>query len=130
MPWWGIGLHAFPADGVLGLAAAHLEEEQDGYRYRYAILCGGETARRALRTADLDPGDSDEPGSRRIALASYADYLDFVDRLPANLADVTGDLEARIRRAESTAVTAQQVGRQLSARSRNTRSHRPKESPG
>ena len=114
----GVGLHAYPVDGVRCLAAAYLEKERDGYRYRYAVLCGGEAARRALKTADLDPGDSDEPGSRRIALATYADYLDFVDRLPAYLADVTRDLEARIRQAEGTAMKAQQVGRQLSARTR------------
>jgi hypothetical protein len=120
----GIGLHAFPVDDVLCLAAAYLEGEPDRYRYRYAILCGGEAAKRALATASLDPGDSDEPGSRRIALASYADYLDFVDRLPAYLADVTRNLESRVRQAEGTAVKAQQVGRQLSARTRAGRSRR------
>ena len=78
----GVGLHAFPVDHALCLAAAYLEEERDGFRYRYAVLCGGELAERALNTADLNPGDSDEPGSRRIALASYDDYVAFVDRLP------------------------------------------------
>ena len=62
------------------LAAAYLEPEGDGYRYRYAVLCGGEAAKRALRIAVLDSGGSDEPGpGRRIALATYAD---FVYRLP------------------------------------------------
>lgn len=121
----GIGLHAFPVDGVPCLAAGYLEDERDGYRYRYAVLCGGEAAKRALATASLDPGDSDEPGaSRRIALATYADYVDFVERLPAYLADVTRDLEARIRQAESTDATARQVGRELSARARGSRSRR------
>jgi hypothetical protein len=114
----GIGLHAFPVDGVRCLAAAYLEEERGGYRYRYAALCGGEAAKRALATASLNPGDSDEPGSRRIALATYDDYVAFVERLPTYLAGVTRDLEARLRQAETTETTARQVGRQLSARAR------------
>jgi hypothetical protein len=118
----GIGLHAFPVDDVLCLAAAYLEEERDGYRYRYAVLCGGEAAKRALKTADLDPGDSDEPGSRRIALATYDDYVAFVDRLPKYLDDVTRDLEARIREAEDIDTAGRQVGRELSARARRARS--------
>jgi hypothetical protein len=118
----GIGLHAFPVDGVLCLAAAYLEEERDGYRYRYAVLCGGEAAKRALKAADLDPGDSDEPGSRRIALATYDDYVAFVDRLPKYLDDVVRDLEARIRQAESTEATAREEGRKISARGRAARS--------
>jgi hypothetical protein len=113
-----IGVHAFPVDGVLCLAAAYLEEEGDGYRYRYAVLCGGEAAKRALKTADLDPGDSDEPGSRRVGMATYDDYVAFVDRLPTYLADVTRHLEARIREAETTEATARKVGRRLSARAR------------
>lgn len=126
----GVGLHAFPVDGVRCLAAAYLEEERDGYRYRYAVLCGGEAAKRALKTADLDPGDSDEPGPRRVALATYDDYVAFVDRLPAYLGDVTRDLEARIREADNTEATARQVGRQISARARSARSRREKEAPG
>lgn len=122
----GVGLHAFPVDGVRCLAAAYLEEERDGYRYRYAVLCGGEAAKHALKTADLDRGDSDEPGSRRIALATYDDYMAFVDRLPAYLGDVTRDLEARIRRAESTEATAREVGRKISARARSGGSSRDK----
>jgi hypothetical protein len=118
----GIGLHAFPVDGVLCLAAAYLEEDRDGYRYQYAVLCGGEAAKRALKTADLDPGDSDEPGSRRIALATYDDYVAFVDRLPKYLDDVVRDLEARIRQAESTEATAREQGRKISARARAARS--------
>jgi len=51
----GIGLHAFPVDGALCLAAGYLEEERGDYRYRYAVLCGGEAAKRALNTADLNP---------------------------------------------------------------------------
>jgi hypothetical protein len=113
-----IGIHAFEAGGAMCLAAAYLDEEREGYRYRYAVLCGGETAKRALNTADLDPGDSDEPGSRRIALAAYDDYVAFVDRLPKYLDDVTRDLEAQLRQAEATQVGARQAGRRLSARAR------------
>ena len=120
----GVGLHAFPVDGVLCLAAAYLEQERDDYRYRYAVLCGGEAAKRALNTASLDPGDSDEPGSRRIALADYDDYVAFVERLPAYLGDVTRDLEARIREAENTRATARKVGRQLASRARGGRPRR------
>lgn len=116
----GIGIHAFPTDGVMCLAAAYLDEERDGYRYRYAVLCGGETAKRALNTADLDPGDSDEPGSRRIALADYDDYVAFVDRLPKYLDDVTRGLDARIREADNTEARARQVGRQMTTRARRT----------
>ena len=118
----GVGLHAFPVDGMTCLAAGYLEEERDGYRYRYAVLCGGEAAKRALNTAHLDPGDSDEPGSRRIALADYDDYVAFVDRLPKYLEDVTRGLEARIREAEATEATARQVGRELSPGARGARS--------
>ena len=72
----GVGLHAFDADGAVCLAAAYLEPEGDNFRYRYAVLCGGEAAKRALRTAVLDPSDCDEPGSgRRIALATYDDFV-------------------------------------------------------
>jgi len=120
----GIGLHAFRVDGVLCLAAGYLEEERGDYRYRYAVLCGGEAAKRVLNTADLNPGDSDEPGSRRIALATYDDYVAFVDRLPKYLEDVTRDLEARLRQAEGAEAAARQVGRLLSARARNSRPRR------
>lgn len=117
----GVGIHAFPVDGVSCLAAGYLEEEQDTYRYRYAVLCGGEPAKRALNTADLDPGDSDAPGSRRIGMATYDDYVAFVDRLPKYLDDVTRDLETRVREADNAESTARQVGRQLSARARRAR---------
>lgn len=117
----GVGIHAFPVDGVMCLAAGYLEEERDRYQYRYAVLFGGESAKRALNSTDLDPGDSDEPGSRRIALATYDDYLAFLDRLPKYLDDVTRGLEARIREADNAASTARQVGRQLSAQARRAR---------
>src|SRR5437870_13742727 len=75
----GVGLHAFDVDGTTCLAAAYLERVGDDYRYRYAVLCGGEAAKRELRSAALDPGDSDEPGpNRRVALATYDDYDDFL----------------------------------------------------
>ena len=51
----GVGLHAFPVDGVSCLAAACLEEERDGFRYRYAVLRGGEAAKRALATEHSTP---------------------------------------------------------------------------
>lgn len=115
----GVGMHAFPVDEVLCVAAGYLEEVGDGYRYRYAVLCGGEAAMRALKTADLDPGDSDEPGSRRVAMATYADYVDFVERLPAYLGDATRDLEARLGQAKVTEANARKIGRQLAARARS-----------
>lgn len=97
----GVGIHAFDVDGAVCLAAAYHEPDGDGYRYRYAVLCGGEAAKRALRTAVLDPGDCDEPGpGRRIAPATYADYDDFVYRLPKFIADVTRRLEERIQQTE------------------------------
>jgi len=58
-----LGLHAFAVDDLVCLAAAYLEDESGSLRYRYAVLCGGERAKRALRTTALDPTDSDEPGS-------------------------------------------------------------------
>ncbi len=106
-----------PPEGVAGRdAASYLEEARDGYRYRYAVLCGGEPARQALNTADLDPGDSDEPGSRRIALASHDDYVAFVDRLPKYLDDATRDLEAQLRQAEATDETVRKISAQVKAR--------------
>jgi hypothetical protein len=93
----GVGIHAFESDGAMCLTAAYLEPERDDFRYRYAILCGGEAAKRALRTAPIDPSDSDEPGSRRrIVMATYDDYDDFLFRLPTYLADVTRDFEKGI----------------------------------
>ncbi len=78
-----VGLHAFDVGGTTCLAASYLEGDDDGYRYRYAVLCGGEAARRALRDAALDPSDSDRPGpTRRVALATYPQYDDFQYRLP------------------------------------------------
>ena len=87
--------------GRSACAAAHLEDEGDHYRYRYAVLYGGEAAVRALRTAALDPRDSDEPGpNRRVALAAYPEYEDFIYRLPTFLSDVARRLEEQLARAE------------------------------
>src|SRR5688572_4170254 len=47
----GVGIHAFQAGGTLSLCAAYLEDVGKESRYRYAVLCGGEAAVRALRTA-------------------------------------------------------------------------------
>ena len=115
----GVGLHAFDVDGAVCLVAAYLESVGDEHRYRYAVLCGGEAARRALRTAALDPGDSDEPGpGRRIALATYDDYDDFLYRLPTFIADVTRSLEERVRQAEGAEPRIRAARRRLSAAKR------------
>src|SRR5712692_8715831 len=109
-----VGIHAFDVDGHTCLASAYDEEVGDHYRYRYAVLCGGEAAKRALKTAQLDPGDSDEPGPhRRIALASYEDYEEFIERLPRFLNDVIRDLEARIKRTKAMGVTGQGVASEI-----------------
>jgi hypothetical protein len=93
----GVGLHAFDVDGTTCLAASYLDEDDDGYRYRYAVLCGGEAARRALRDAALDLSDSDRPGpTRRMTLATYPKYDDFLYRLPKYLGDVSRSIEARL----------------------------------
>jgi len=111
-----VGIHAFDVDGQTCLASAYLEKADDQYRYRYAVLCGGEAAKRALKTAQLDPGDSDEPGPhRRIALASYEDYEEFIERLPRYLNDVIRDLEAKVERAKALEATGQKVGSDISA---------------
>ena len=105
-----VGIHAFVVDGQTCLASAYLEEVGDKYHYRYAVLCGGESAKKALKTAQLDPGDSDEPGpQRRIALASYEDYEEFIERLPRYLNDIIRDLEARIEHTKALEATGQRV---------------------
>ena len=63
-------------------------------------------------------------GSRRFALADYDDNVAFVERLPAYLADVIRDLEARVRVVDNTETTARKVGRRLSARARGGRARR------
>ena len=123
----GVGLHAFDVEGAIRLAAAYLDEEGSDFRYRYAVLCGGEPAKRVLRTAALDPGDSDEPGtSRRIEMAGIDECEDFLYRLPLYLGDVTKSWETRsaeldqararvgegrrdIRRAERRRIDSQQA---------------------
>ncbi len=105
-----VGIHAYEVDGQTCLASAYDEEVGDKCRYRYAVLCGGEAAKRALKTAQLDPGDSDEPGPhRRIALAGYEDYEEFIERLPRYLNDVIRDLEARIERTKALEASGQSV---------------------
>ncbi len=109
-----VGIHAFDVDGQACLASAYLEEVGDKYHYRYAILCGGESAKKALKTAQLDPGDSDEPGPhRRIALATYEDYEEFIERLPRYLNDVIRDLEAKVERTKALEATDQRVGSEI-----------------
>jgi hypothetical protein len=123
----GVGLHAFDVDGVACLAASYLEKEGDRYRYRYAVLCGGEAARRALRDAALEPSASDEPGpGRRVTLATYSEYEEFLYRLPKYLADVnyhldkrhreTADADVRIRGARRLMATAKRTGAKISER--------------
>lgn len=69
-----------------------------------------------LRDAVLDPSDSDEPGpGRRIRLATYDEYDDFVERLPRYLKDVTRDLERRIAQSESTEAQVRTARRQISS---------------
>jgi hypothetical protein len=98
----GVGLHAFEVDGTVCLAASYLEEQGEDSPHRYAVLCGGETARRALRTAALDPADSDEPGpNRRVALPTYSDFDDFLYRLPKYLGDVNHRVEKRLAEVAS-----------------------------
>src|SRR5712692_11294265 len=109
-----VGIHAFEVDGQTCLASAYNEEVGDKYRYRYAILCGGESAKKALKTAHLDPGDSDEPGPhRRIALASYDDYEEFIERLPRYLNEVIHGLEAKLERRKAMGVTGQGVASEI-----------------
>lgn len=116
----GVGIHAFDVDGTVCLAAAYLEPQGDDNRYRYAVLCGGEAAKRALRTTVLDPGDCDAPGpGRRIALATYADYDDFIYRLPKFIADVTRSLEERIQHTEGAEIRIRTARRRLSAAKRS-----------
>jgi hypothetical protein len=71
----GLGIHAFDVEGRTCIPATYHDEREDETCYRYAVLCGGEEAIRALRTVPLDPGDSDEPGPRRrVALATFDEY--------------------------------------------------------
>ncbi len=85
-----------------------------------------EAARRALRPASLDPGDSDEPGpARRIGMATFADNDDFIERLPTYLADITRDLERRIQQNEAVEVRVQQARQQMTTTKRRTRAARP-----
>lgn len=108
-----VGIHAFEVDGQTCLASAYLEEVGDKYQYRYAVLCGGESGKKALKTAQLDSGDSDEPGpQRRIALASYEDYEEFIQRLPRYLNDVIRDIEASMR-TKALEATGQIVGAEI-----------------
>jgi len=117
----GVGLHAFDVDGKTCLAAAYLEEVEDDYRYRYAVLCGGDAAKRALRFAALDPTDSDEPGpDRRIGLATYSDYDDFLYRLPKYLGYVERRVQARLAQLDQSEERIHQGRRRLSAARRRS----------
>ena len=112
----GLSIHAFDVDGRTCLATASLEQRGDDSRYRYAVLCGGEPARRALRTAELDPGDSDEPGPhRRVGLATYDDYEEFVERLPRYLKDVVRDIETQLEHAKEIELGNEEAGKQIGA---------------
>lgn len=107
----GVSIHAFEAEGRTCLASGYLEQRGDDFEYRYAVLCGGEPARRALKTAPLNPGDSDEPGpQRRVGLATYDEYEDFVERLPRYLKDVIRDLESELDHAKAIDVSNQTLG--------------------
>jgi hypothetical protein len=127
----GVGLHAFDVEGTVCLAAAYLEEAGDEHRYRYAVLCVGEAGKRALRDSRLDPGDSDEPGaSRRIAIATYSDYDDFVYRLPMYVADVDRRMVARLRQATEADGRVGEGRRRLAASRRKQGSARKTVVPG
>ncbi|MEX0629617.1 MAG: hypothetical protein WEE67_04160 [Chloroflexota bacterium] len=127
----GVGLHAFDADGTTCLAAAYLEEVGDDYRYRYAVLCGGEAAKRALRSAALDPGDSDDPGpSRRVALATYSDYDNFLYRLPKYVSDVERGHQARLARLDRAEERIRDARRQLTTVRRRYVASRPSDGSG
>jgi hypothetical protein len=117
----GVGLHAFDVDGVVHVATSYLEADGDGCRYRYAVLYGGEAARRALRDAPLEPSASDEPGpGRRVSLATYADYDDFLYRLPKYLSDINHRLEERVRETNDTDVRVGEGRGQIRATKRRT----------
>jgi hypothetical protein len=77
----------------------------------------------------LIPPPSDEPGSRRIALASYDDYAAFEDRLPKYLDDATSDLQVQLRQAGATEETARQIGHKLSAQAKARRSRPARDNP-
>jgi hypothetical protein len=117
----GVGLHAFDVDGTTCLAAAYLEEVGDDNRYRYAVLCGGEAAKRALRSAPLDPGGSDEPGpGRRVGLATFSDYDDLLYRLPKYLGDIEHGIQARLTQLDQSEERVRQGRRRLSAARRRS----------
>jgi hypothetical protein len=131
----GVGLHAFDVGGTTCLAASYLDEHDDGYRYRYAVLCGGETARRALRDAALDPSDSDRPGpTRRVALATYPQFDDFLYRLPKYLGDVNRRIEAQLGEATNAASRIRDGRRLIAATRRKTsrpeRADKPRQRAG
>jgi hypothetical protein len=118
-----VELHTFDVDGEVCLISAYLYEEEGEYGresgYRYAVLCGGEAAKRALETAELDPIDWDEPTlDRRVALATYADHMDFVERLPSYIGVIKRNFEARMKKAASGERVIQDARPQMSALSR------------
>lgn len=110
----GVSIHAFEAEGQTCLASGYLDQRGEDFQYRYAVLCGGEPARRALKTAHLDPGDSDEPGpNRRVGLSTYDECEDFVERLPRYLKDVIRDLETELDHAKAIELGGQEVDREI-----------------
>jgi len=127
---FGVGVHAFDVEGVTCLASTYLEGSSGDYTYRYAVLCGGERAMRILRHSPLDPGDSDEPGpGRRIAVATFSDYDDFLDRLPKYLGDVSRAIEGRLNYAEAADGRISDGRRALSACRRRIQRAKPKQAP-
>lgn len=114
-----VAVHAFDVDGSTCLASSYLEEYDGDYRYRYAVLCRGERAKTVLRTAPLDPSCADEPGAgRRVALATYEDCLDFLDRLPIFLTDLMRSFEERSRRADRATADATRASEAMRATNR------------
>lgn len=127
----GVGIHAFEVDGSTRLAAAYLEQHGDAYKYRFVVLCGGEHARRALRTAALDRTDADEPGPERVVVLATRDACeDFLYRLPFYLGDVTRAWEQRSDQLDEATADIKRgriaVGgvRRRQARSRSTPNHK------
>lgn len=117
----GVGLHAFDVDGKRCLAASTLEEDNSipaeplnlppwhtRHVHEFAILVGGDAARRYLRSAPIPAALSSDPdGARRVRLATHGDFDAFLYRLARYIGDVArtfedawteaGEAESRLR---------------------------------
>jgi hypothetical protein len=71
---------------------------------------------RELRDAALERSASDEPGpGRQVAIANYADYDDFLYRLPKYLGDVNRRLEERLRKTDYSEAPMRAARREIRA---------------